>query len=406
MRTIVKNRPKENEAWQNGFYLLDKPIPKIKKSEVLIKVFAAAICGTDVGIYNSKDSLRVTMLKAKTNPITIGHEFSGTFAEATPQARKILSKIIFNRAKKIPQIKKLIRGMSLEKISQEKYFSKIIKHFHFTAEMHITCGKCYQCKQNDKHVCQNTIIKGLHDDGAFAEYVSVPAENILLYHKSEIPLEIMAFMDALGNATHTIFSADVKGKDIAVLGCGVQGLMAIAIAKTAGAKNIFVTDASRENFSHKKLIEKRFALAKKFGATLCFDMAVENERNNFSNEIFKITKNNGIEAAFEMSGSYSAYRDVFKVLRMGGTFSLLGLPSGNMEVDFAKEVIFKGITIKGIIGRRVFETWNQMEILLKKGLTKKLISNGFVIHQLPLEKFDDAFELLKNGEAFKILLKP
>ena len=406
MKAIIKNKPVINQEWEKGFKLVDLPKPTLKGNEVLIKVYAGAICGTDVGIYNSKDSLKNTMLNAIVEPIIIGHEFSGKYFDATQSARNILAKMIIEKSKSNLKIKKIISGLTLKQISEKNNLSKILKEFNFTAEMHITCGKCYQCRNNEKHVCENTIIKGVHDNGAFAEFVKIPIENILFFHKSEIPLEIMAFMDALGNATHTVNSVNIKGKNILISGCGVQGLMAIAIAKTAGAKNIFVTDASHENFSHEKLVKKRFKLAKKFGATLCFDMSIAEEKNNFISKVLKITKGVKLEAAFEMSGSYSAYKDVFSILRMGGTFSLLGLPSGKMEVDFAKEIIFNGITIKGIIGRKVFETWNEMEVLLKKGLTKKLLSNKFITHKLPLENFDEAFKLIRDGEAYKILLKP
>ena len=191
-----------------------------------------------------------------------------------------------------------------------------------------------------------------------------------------------------------------------VLGCGVQGLMAIAVAKFAGAKKIFVTDASHDDFSHDKLESKRFALARKYGATDCFDMSLPNERARFHDVIMKQTNDDGVDAAFEMSGSYHAYEDALKVLRMGGTFSLLGLPTGTMPVDFAKDVIFKGITIKGIIGRHVFETWNQMEKLLKAGLAKKFLSTGFITHQFPLERYEEAFDVIRKGDAFKVLLKP
>lgn len=406
MKALIKSKPIIGKDWEIGFKLKNIPIPKIKKGEVLIKVFAGAICGTDVGIYNSKDSLRNTMLSAIENEITIGHEFSGTFFNADDIARKILAKKIIQRSKSNNEIKKLIKNFTINQLSKKNIFEKIISKFNLTAEMHVTCGKCYQCRIGEKHVCQNTIIKGVHDNGAFAEFVAIPAENILLYLKNEIPIEIMAFMDALGNATHTVKSVEVKGKNILVSGCGVQGLMAIAIAKIAGAKNIFVTDASHENFTHEKLIRNRFKLAKKFGAKNCYDMAIDKEREQFLIDIKKITKGDNIDAVFEMSGNYSAYKDALSVLRMGGTFSLLGLPSGKMEIDFAKEIIFKGIIVKGIIGRKVFETWDQMEMLLKNGLSKKLISGGFVTHKLKLEEFEKAFQLIKDGEAYKILLKP
>jgi len=213
-------------------------------------------------------------------------------------------------------------------------------------------------------------------------------------------------MDAIGNATHTVMSVDIKGRNVVVLGCGVQGLMATAVAKYAGAKKIFVTDASHDDFSHDKLEERRFRMARLYGATDCFDMSLAEERDRFHSVVMKQTDQSGVDAVFEMSGSYPAYRDAFKVIRMGGTFSLLGLPTGTMPVDFAKDVIFKGITIKGIIGRRVFQTWEQMEKILKSGLAKKFLKTGFITHQFPLERYEEAFDVIRKGDAFKVLLKP
>jgi threonine 3-dehydrogenase len=182
--------------------------------------------------------------------------------------------------------------------------------------------------------------------------------------------------------------------------------MAVAVAKWAGARRIYVTDASHQEFSHEKLLARRFALAKLYGADHCFDMAITEERAAFSDTILQETDNTGVDVACEMSGSYRAYEDAARVIRMGGTFSLLGIPSGTMQVDFAKNIIFSGITVHGIIGRRVFQTWNQMEELLKAGLAKQLMKTGFVTHQLPLEQFDQGFAAIRSGDAYKVLLKP
>ena len=147
-------------------------------------------------------------------------------------------------------------------------------------------------------------------------------------------------------------------------------------------------------------------MARLYGATDCFDMAVPEERERFHFVVMEETSQSGVDAVFEMSGSYRAYEDAFRAIRMGGTFSLLGLPTGTMPIDFARDVIFKGVTIKGIIGRRVFETWHQMEAILKAGLAKKFITTGFITHQYPLEQFDEAVATIGKGDAFKVLLKP
>ena len=375
--------------------------------DIIIQVFAGAVCGTDVGIYNGKESLRVMMLKALTNPVTIGHEFSGRIVDAGKKARSHLARLLVQKAKTSKVLKKRFRSRSAGSLSSDREFLSMLEsEFFSTAEMHVTCGTCYQCRMGEKHVCRNTIIKGVQDDGAWAKYVRVPAENIRLFYRNEIPPEIISFMDALGNATHTVMSAPVKGRNVAVLGCGVQGLMAVAVAKHAGARRIFVTDASHGSDTHEKIASTRFALAKTYGADYCFDVAVPDERRDFFETVKRETGDTGVDAAYEMSGNYKAYHDAARIIRMGGTFSLLGIPVGNLQVDFAKNVIFRGITVKGIIGRRVFETWDQMEMLLKAGLAKQFMKTGFITHQLPLERYEEAFAAIRAGDAYKVLLKP
>jgi len=274
--------------------------------------------------------------------------------------------------------------------------------------MHITCGWCYQCRIGDRHVCRNTIIKGVHEDGAFAEYVKVPVSNLILFRGGELPVSIIAFMDALGNAVHTIESANLVGQHVLILGCGVQGLMATAIAHRSGTSRIYVTDVSSESrgIAHEQLDKNRFALARKFGAHDCFDLALPEERDRMRQTILSDTDGSGVGVAFEMSGSYSAYRDAFDLLRMGGTLVLLGIPDGEMKLDFAHDVIFKGLTIHGIIGRRLFETWETMRSMLTSGLAQVFMNSGFITAEMPLDKFDDAMALIGRGEAFKVILKP
>lgn len=408
MKVIIKPRPVEGQEWPKGVLLGEKPVPAIERpTDVIIKVFAGAVCGTDVGIYHGKESLRKEMLRALTDPITIGHEFSGRIVEAGKDALAHLGRLVVQKAKSDPALKKIVKRKTATQLASDRGFIKFLeKKFFATAEMHVTCGTCYQCRIGERHVCQNTVIKGVHDDGAWAEYVKIPAENVRLFFGREIPPEIISFMDALGNATHTVMSAPIKGKDIAILGCGVQGLMAVAVAKWAGARHIFVTDASHDSFSHEKLVSRRFSLAKLYGADFCFDMSLEDEKQMLFETVREHTEKTGVDAAFEMSGSYHAYEDAAKILRMGGIFSLLGIPSGTMQVDFAKNVIFNGITVHGIIGRRVFQTWDQMEKLLKAGLAKQLMKTGFVTHQLPLEQFEEGFEAIRSGDAYKVLFKP
>jgi len=408
MRAIVKPRPVEGSDWPIGMQLSTKPEPTLEDSgDVLIKVFAGAVCGTDVGIYQGKPSLRTEMLKARTDPVTIGHEFSGRIVAAGTKARSHLARLVVTNARTQPDLKRVVGRKSASSLSSDpKFISFLEKKFFATAEMHVTCGTCYQCRLGEFHVCRNTIIKGVHDDGAWAEYVKVPARNIRLFFGRTIPPEIISFMDALGNATHTVMSAPVRDRSVAILGCGVQGLMAVAVAKWAGAKRIYVTDASHDNFTHEKLVSNRFALARRYGADQCFDMALPDEQKHLVETVMSETENTGVDSAFEMSGSYHAYEDAARILRMGGIFSLLGLPSGTMQVDFAKNIIFSGITVHGIIGRRVFQTWDQMETLLRNGLAKQFIKTGFITHRVPFEQFEDGFAAIRSGDAYKVLLQP
>ncbi|MFH0988900.1 MAG: zinc-binding dehydrogenase [bacterium] len=408
MKAIVKPKPKEGIEWLTGLQIVDKPEPKVEgPHDVVIKVYAGAICGTDVGIYHSKDSLRVQMMRAKSDPVTIGHEFVGNIVDAGKQARIHLAKLVIKKAEEYPELKKQLKGKTPASLAVDPKFMKFVgTKFFTTAEMHVVCFTCYQCRLGEYHVCRNTIIKGVHDDGAWTKYVKVPAQNLRIFYKREIPPEIISFMDALGNATHTVLSANIKGRNVAVLGCGVQGLMAVAVAHWAGAKRIYVTDASHGNFTHEKLTTQRFALAKTYGADHCFDVALDDGRRALVDTVMSETNTTGVDAAYEMSGNYRAYDDANKILRMGGTFSLLGIPAGTMQVDFAKNIIFSGITVHGIIGRKMFKTWIQMEKLLKAGLAKQFMKTGFVTHQLPLEEYDKGFQAIASGDAYKVLITP
>ncbi|MFI5206352.1 MAG: zinc-binding dehydrogenase, partial [Candidatus Paceibacterales bacterium] len=245
--------------------------------------------------------------------------------------------------------------------------------------------------------------------GAFAEYVVVPVSNLLLFAKDEIPFQIIAFMDAIGNATHAVQAAEIKKGDfVLVLGAGIQGLMSAAIAKQMGAAKIFLTDVSMpaRGLTHEKLLRTKFTLAKSLGADYCFDMADAKEKELLYQQIKKETDATGVDAALEMSGSYLALEDALKNIRMGGTIALLGLPSGTKEINFSRDVIFRGITIKGVIGRRMFSTWDLMRSLLAGGLAQKILDNHIISHDLPLKDFQKGFDAIKAGDAYKIILRP
>jgi threonine 3-dehydrogenase len=411
MKAVVKGRPVAGKEWPKGMEVVERETPEVRNpNDVKMRVVAAGICGTDVGIYNSKESLREEMSGLSAPSVTIGHEFCGKIVEAGPKAKRHLAELLLKKGKQGPDkvgLKRFIGRRSAPEIARDrKLLSFLEERFHCTAEMHIACGICWQCRHGERHVCRNTVIKGIQEDGGFAEYLVVPAQNVVLFQNGEIPVEVIAFMDAIGNATHTVHSVSIKGKTVAVLGCGVQGLMAIAVAKHSGASKIFATDASHGEFSHEKLVTKRFRLAKLYGADYTFDVNIDREKELFYRTVLDETGDTGVDVVLEMSGNYRAYEDAFRIVRMGGTISLLGLPGGRMVVDFSKDIIFRGITIRGIIGRRVFETWELMTEILKKGLAKKFIETGFVSHDLPLEEFEKGFSAIMNGDALKVILRP
>jgi threonine 3-dehydrogenase len=409
MKAVVKQKPQVYKAWPRGFELVERETPVVRNTnDVQFKVIAAGICGTDVGIYNSKDSLKNSMANIPNPDVTIGHEFCGRITDAGPKAKVRLAQQVIQKSKEYKEIKKFVKNRTAAQVAKDKAFINFLSdNFIATAEMHITCGVCAQCLLGQYHVCTNTVIRGLHGDGSYAEYLVLPAENVLIFKNGEIPEEIVGFMDAIGNATHTVqVLSGIKGKTVAVLGLGVIGLMSVAIAKGAGAKKILVTDASHGENTHEKLEALKFKVARSLGADACFDVSIPEEKKEF----YKIAKEQnhgaGVDAVLEMSGSYHAYDDAFNVLRMGGAMALLGLTSGTLPVDFSKHVIFPGVTIHGVIGRRVWSTWDMMTEILKGGLAKRFMKAGFVTHQFPLTDYDKGFQAIINGDALKVLLRP
>lgn len=413
MKAIVKEKPKEGQPWPRGLHLVEKAVPKVlHPDDVKVEVIAAGICGTDVGIYNSKDSIRVEMAKLLQDSVTIGHEFCGRVVDAGEGARLYFARQLADRhwtGDDDPALLRLVQSRSPDAIAADSHLIDLLgQHFLLSAEMHQTCGHCYQCRRGERHVCQNTVIKGIHDDGAFARYMLTSGRNIILFEKDELPVEIIAFLDAFGNAVHTAQATRLEGRTVAVLGCGVQGLMSTAIARYCGAAKIFATDAANpeKGLTPEKLAKKRFTLAAKLGADCCFDVGTPQGHGEFVEAVKAETHGTGVDVVFEMSGSYNAYRDAFDVVRMGGTVALLGIPEGEWPLDFSKKVIFPGVTIQGIIGRRVFETWEVMRAMLKAGVAQQLLGCGFVSHQFPLEKFEEGFAVICSGDGLKVLLRP
>ncbi|PYT97538.1 MAG: L-threonine 3-dehydrogenase, partial [Acidobacteria bacterium] len=257
-----------------------------------------------------------------------------------------------------------------------------------SAEMHVNCGHCHQCRVGEAHICPNVRIIGIDQDGAFAEFVKIPAANIIKLDAA-IPERYGAILDPLGNAVHTVLAGPIAGRTALVTGCGPIGLMSIAVAKACGSSAVFATETN----------EHRRAMAKKMGADVVLNPAAEDAVVKILSE----TNKTGVDVLLEMSGNPTAIQQGFKALRAGGRASLLGIPTENVPLDLVNDVIFKGATVQGIYGRRMYETWVQMTALLKAG---RLNLEPLFGERVKLEQFEDAFAKLQGGLAGKILLFP
>ena len=331
-----------------GLSFESAPVPTIGAADVLVRVKTASICGTDLHIYGW-DRWSQGRIKP---PVTLGHEFCGV----------------------------------VERVGDEV---TAVKAGDFvSAEMHVNCGHCHQCRLGEAHICQNLRIIGIDRDGAFAEFVKIPASNIWKLDPA-IPEHYGAILDPLGNAVHTVLAGPIAGQTVLVTGCGPIGLMSIAVAKACGSSTVFATETN----------ENRRAMAKKMGADVVLNPAAEDAVARILAE----TGGTGVDALLEMSGNPTAIQQGFKALRAGGRASLLGIPTENVPLDLVNDVIFKGATVQGIYGRRMYGTWVQMTALLKAG---RLNLEPLFGEREPLEKFEDAFAKLQGGLAGKILLYP
>ncbi len=368
-------------------FVRDEPEPRVGHSDVKIRVEAASICGTDQSIYHILDrpGMRDEMLVynggdvSRYQAIIIGHEFCGEVAEVGEDVDQGLCR----------------------------------PGDYVTAEMHISCGYCQQCRTGQRHICRNIRVKGVHMDGAFAEYVVLPSDNVINLERfggrNVIPPRIGAFLDALGNSVHTVMDGDVAGKTVAILGCGAQGLMATAVARTMGATRIYVTDFSGKDGSAR--LAKRFETAKELGADFCFDTNESAAPGQKAELLERVAteRGGGVDVVLEMSGAEAAYNDAGAMVKNGGQILLLGIPAWPLKsFDFGKYAVWKGVTIRGIFGRRMFETWYAMLDLLaseKSGLKAKL-EKIISPDPVPLEDFERGFELVRRQEAVKLLLAP
>jgi threonine 3-dehydrogenase len=333
------------EAAGPGFKLKDCPEPRIRDDEVLIRVRCAGVCGTDVHIYEWNDWARGRVKP----PIVVGHEFAG----------------------EVVQVGRLVHDVR--------------EGDRVTAEGHIVDGRCLLCRTGNAHVCPYTRIIGVDRDGCFAEYISMPAVNV--WHlDDDVSFEVGGIHDPMGNAFHTALTADIPGATVLVTGCGPIGLFAIGICSAAGASRIIASDVN----------ETRLELAHRMGAhdTLRPTEAEEVVRRH--------TAGLGVDVVLEMSGVPSAIHQAFALVRVGGRVQMLGIPAKPMEVNFASEVIFKGITIYGVVGRRMYDTWHQMTRFLR---SKEFDPTPVITHRFPLEAADEAIRAIKSGEAGKVIFE-
>jgi threonine 3-dehydrogenase len=346
MATTMKALRKMQAA--RGLSYETAQVPPIGAADVLVRVKTASICGTDLHIYGW-DRWSQGRIKP---PVTLGHEFCGV----------------------------------VERVGEE--VTAVTPGDFVSAEMHVNCGHCHQCRLGEAHICQNLRIIGIDQDGAFAEFVKIPASNIWKLDPA-IPEHYGAILDPLGNAVHTVLAGPIAGQTVLVTGCGPIGLMSIAVAKACGSSTVFATETN----------EKRRAMAKKIGADVVLNPAAEDAVGRILAE----TNGTGVDALLEMSGNPTAIQQGFKALRAGGRASLLGIPTENVPLDLVNDVIFKGATVQGIYGRRMYGTWVQMTALLKAG---RLDLEPLFGEREPLEKFENAFSKLQGGLAGKILLYP
>lgn len=330
-----------------GFELIEAPLPRPGPGEVLVKVRVSAICGTDVHIYQW-DQWAQNRVQP---PLIFGHEFCGDVVELGPGVKGV----------------------------KEGDFVSV--------ETHFTCGMCRFCRTGRGHICQNVQIVGVDRDGCFAEYVTVPAENLWVWNYAVDP-EIAAIQDPYGNAVHTALACDLVGASVLITGVGPIGLAAIAIAKRAGAKQVICSDVS----------PYRLELAAKLGADVIVNAAIQ----DLPAEVAKATKGCGVDVLLEMSGHEQAINDGFRSLANGGQAALLGIPSKPVSIDLATALVFKGATVFGINGRKMFETWYQGQALLESGLDL----TPLITHRLPLERIGEGFELMKSGQCGKIIIYP
>jgi threonine 3-dehydrogenase len=341
IEALVKGAP------ERGMDLVTRPKPTYGENEVLIRIQKTGVCGTDVHIYEWDDwaSHRVKP------PIVVGHEFMGVVEEV---------------------------GASVTDVKAGDVVS---------GEGHIGCGHCFFCRTGQGHICREMKIIGVDRDGCFAHYFAFPAANVWKVRK-EIPTDAAAIFDPFGNAMHTVMAQSVAGKSVAIVGVGSIGLMACKIAAVAGALQVIAIDPQE----HKR------KLALGYGATVALDPTNE----GWTKELIAHTReSSGVDVVLEMSGSRAGIRDTFEIVRPGGEVALLGIPASDVSLNLSESIIFKSVTVRGINGRLMFETWYQCEQFLLDG---KLDLLPLITHRFSYRDYKEAFAVLERGEAVKVIL--
>ena len=338
MKALVKSEAKP------GIWMKDIEEPKVGPNDVLIKIAKTAICGTDMHIYQWDAWAQKTIPV----PMAVGHEYYGRIVDMGSE----------------------VRGFAVgDRVS---------------GEGHITCGFCRNCRAGRRHLCRNTVGVGVDRQGCFAEYLAIPASNAFKLPDA-VTDDIASILDPFGNATHTALAFNMVGEDVLITGAGPIGIMAVAIAKRVGARHVVITDVN----------DYRLGLAKKMGAT----RAVNVTRETLDDVMRSLAMKEGFDVGLEMSGNASAFRDMLRTMHHGGSVALLGIPPSNTAIDW-NQVIFKGLNMRGIYGREMFETWYKMASLLQSGLTLDPI----ITHHFAVQEFKQGFETMGSGKSGKVIL--
>jgi threonine 3-dehydrogenase len=338
MKALVKAKR------EPGLWMEELPVPEIGPNDVLIRVKKTGICGTDLHIYKWDEWSQRTIQV----PMAIGHECCG----------------------EVHTVGSHVTGFRVgDRVS---------------VEGHVTCGYCRNCRAGRKHLCRNTVGLGVNRQGCFAEFLSMPATNVFKL-PADIPDDVAAFLDPLGNAVHTALSFDVVGEDVLITGAGPIGIMAAAIVRHVGARYVVITDVN----------EYRLDVARKMGVSY----AVNPRERTLADVMRHLGMTEGFDVGLEMSGVADGFKDLFDAMNNGGRVALLGIPAAPIAIDWNK-VIFKGLQVKGIYGREIFETWYKMVSLLQSGMNVTPV----LTHRFRADEFHDGFEVMKSGNCGKVIL--